>query len=108
MSRRILISFCLLAIPTLLCAQSSPAGFVISGKTANIVTGQLLPGTEVFLYKTNPADAEYIDPAPQRILTGEDGRFTFHVSQPGKYLLAGQRNGFKRQGYEQHGFYFSA
>lgn len=108
MSRRILISFCLLAIPTLLCAQSSPAGFVISGKTVNIVTGQLLPGTEVFLYKTNPADAEYIDPAPQRILTGEDGRFTFHVSQPGKYLLAGQRNGFKRQGYEQHGFYFSA
>src|SRR5260370_3932275 len=27
---------------------------------------------------------------------------------PGKYLLVGQRNGFRKQGYEQHGVYVSA
>lgn len=108
MLRRMFIASVLLATSAAVCAQNAASGFVISGKTVNAITGQTLAGTEVFLYKTNPADIYDIDPAPQRILTGEDGRFTFHVQDAGKYALSGQRTGFQRQGYEQHGFYFSA
>lgn len=108
MLRRMFIASVLLAMSAAVCAQNVASGFVISGKTVNAVTGQTLAGTEVLLYKTNPADIYDIDPAPQRILTGEDGRFAFHVQDAGKYALAGQRTGFQRQSYEQHGFYFSA
>jgi hypothetical protein len=41
-------------------------------------------------------------------LTGDDGAFAFAVTEPGKYLLGGQANGFRRQGFEQHGMYVSA
>ena len=108
MARRALIFVFILAIAGSLCAQSSPAGFAIAGKTVNSVTGEVLRSVEVFLYRTNPSNLEEIDPAPQRLLTGADGRFAFHVADAGKYLLAGEKAGFRRQGYEQHGFYFSA
>lgn len=108
MLRRVFILHVLLATSAAVWAQNAASGFVISGKTVNAITGQTLAGTEVLLYKTNPADIYDIDPAPQRILTGENGVFTFHVPDAGKYALAGQRTGFQRQGYEQHGFYFSA
>src|SRR5215472_4428320 len=97
MLRRVFTLQVLLAMSVAVGAQNAAPGFVISGKTVNAVTGQLLAGTEVLLYKTNPADIYDIDPAPQRILTGEDGRFAFHVQDAGKYALAGQRTGFQRQ-----------
>ncbi len=108
MLRRVLILHVLFAVSAAVWAQNAASGFVIGGKTVNAVTGQTLAGTEVLLYKTNPADIYDIDPAPQRILTGDDGRFVFHVQDAGKYALTGQRTGFQRQSYEQHGFYFSA
>lgn len=108
MARRVLIFVALLAFAGTVCGQSHPAGFAIAGKTVNSVTGEVLPGVEVFLYRTNPSNLEEIDPAPQRLLTGSDGRFDFHVADAGKYLLAGEKAGFRRQSYEQHGFYFSA
>lgn len=42
------------------------------------------------------------------MLTTEDGLFSFAGLEPGKYSLAGQKNGFRKQGYEQHGMYGSA
>jgi len=87
-----------------LSAQSAPAPkFRIGGKAVDAVTGQPLAGTEITIGKAEQADA-----LPQRMLTADDGSFGFVVNDPGKYVLAGQRTGFRRQGYEQHGMYLSA
>jgi hypothetical protein len=42
------------------------------------------------------------------VLTGDDGAFTFTGLEAGKYEIIGQRNGYRRQGFEQHGLYDSA
>ena len=85
--------------------QTRPVGYRISGKTVSSITGQVLPGVEVWITK-----AGQFDPTAQiqKLLTGEDGVFAFAGLEPGKYELAGQRNGYRRQGYEQHGMYLSA
>jgi hypothetical protein len=44
----------------------------------------------------------------EKLLTGDDGGFAFTGLTAGKYLLVAQRNGFRKQGYEQHGGYNSA
>jgi len=94
-----------LAVVAQLSAQATPAKLWISGKTVNSITGQVLPGVEVWLVKSG----QY-DPAAQiqKVLTGDDGAFTFTGLETGKYDIVGQRNGYRRQGYEQHGMYDSA
>ncbi len=87
-------------------AQSSAqvkANFSISGKTVSAVTGQPLARTEVSIGK-----AEQLDVTLQKVLTEDDGGFAFIGLEPGKYWLAAQRNGFRKQGYEEHGAYASA
>src|ERR1700683_1665680 len=84
-------------------AQITPTNFRISGTTVNAVTGQPLAHAEVSIAK-----AEQFDVILQRVLTTDDGAFSFNGLEPGKYLLVGQRNGFRKQGYEQHGTYVSA
>jgi hypothetical protein len=104
MPRRILMpALLILAIAIRMSAQIAPANFRISGKTVNAVTGQPLGHAEVSIAK-----AEQLDVTLQRVLTADDGVFSFTGLEPGKYLLAGQRNGFRKQGYEQHGIYASA
>jgi len=49
-----------------------------------------------------------LDVTLQKVLTGDDGGFAFIGLQAGKYWLAAQRNGFRKQGYEEHGAYASA
>ena len=84
-------------------AQNSSAKFRVSGKVVNAVNGHPLAGAEVWFGKSEDFEA-----TEKRLLTGDDGAFAFTVSAPGKYLLSGQANGFRRQGFEQHGIYASA
>lgn len=102
MPRRFAIAL-LLTVATHVCAQSAPVKFRVSGQVVNAVNGHPLAGAEVWLGK-----AEDFEATEQRLLTGDDGAFAFTVSDPGKYLLNGQANGFRRQGFEQHGAYVSA
>jgi len=103
MPRRIILpTLLVLSIAAQLSAQT-PTQFRISGKAVNSLTGQALAGVEVSIGK-----AEQFDSTVQKLLTGDDGEFAFTAPEPGKYMLVGQRNGFRRQGYEQHGGFFSA
>lgn len=103
MLRRTILFFLLLAGACQLPAQNLPGKFRISGKTVNAVTGQVLAGAEVSISK-----AEQLDSVLQRMLTNDDGSFSLAGLEPGKYLLVGQRNGFSRQSYDQHGPFSSA
>ena len=44
----------------------------------------------------------------ENCLQGPDGSFSFSGLGPGKYWLAAQKNGFRKQLYEQHGIFTSA
>jgi Carboxypeptidase regulatory-like domain len=104
MPRHLRVSLALvLAVATHLCAQNAPPKYRVSGKVVNAVNGHALAGAEVWL-----GNAEDFDATQQKLLTGDDGAFKFMVADPGKYLLGGQANGFRRQGFEQHGMYVSA
>ena len=104
MSRRLVFPLALLLLAaTQLCAQKGPAKFRVSGKVVNAVNGHALAGAEVWF-----GNAQDFEATQQKLLTTDDGAFTFLVAEPGKYLLAGQANGFRRQGFEQHGMYVSA
>jgi hypothetical protein len=103
MIHRTILFFLLLAGVCQLPAQNQPGKFRVSGKTVNAVTGQGLAGAEVSISK-----AEQPDSVPQKMLTNDDGSFSFASLEPGKYLLVGQRNDFSRQSYEQHGAFSSA
>ena len=85
------------------CAQQTPAKFRVSGKVVNAVNGQAWAGAELWFAK-----AEDFEATLQKLLTGDDGTFTFTVMEPGKYLLSAQARGFRRQGFEQHGIFVSA
>jgi len=103
MSPRLLPLVLLVAVASHLCAQTIPAKFRVSGKVVNAVNGHPLAGAEVWFGK-----AENFEATQQKLLTADDGAFTFMVADPGKYFLGGQANGFRRQGFEQHGMYVSA
>src|SRR5215469_11000602 len=103
MVRRFPLAFALLlAVAAHPSSQSVPAKFRVSGKVVNAVNGHPLGGAEVWFGKPDSEGSE------QRLLTGDDGTFAFVVSEPGKYLISAQANGFHRQGFEQHGAYVSA
>jgi len=103
MSRCLLPLVLVLAAASQICAQNVPAKFRVSGKVVNAVNGHPLAGAEVWFGK-----AENFEATQQKLLTTDNGAFTFMVADPGKYLLGGQANGFRRQGFEQHGMYASA
>jgi hypothetical protein len=102
-SRRLLPFLLVFVAATHLCAQNAPAKFRVSGKVVNAVNGHPLAGAEIWFGK-----AENFEATQQKLLTGDDGAFAFPVTESGKYLLGGQANGFRRQGFEQHGMYVSA
>jgi hypothetical protein len=64
------------------------------------LSNQPLPAARVTIYASeNP---EY----SQRVVTGADGRFLFPAVPAGKYTLTGSGQGYRSQGYHQHGDYF--
>lgn len=86
-----------------LWGQKASAKFRVSGRVVNAVNGHPLAGAEVWL-----GNADQFETTQQKLLTGDDGAFAFTVADPGKYTISGQANGFRRQGFEQHGMYSSA
>lgn len=86
-----------------LWGQKTPAKFRVSGKVVNAVNGHPLANVEVWL-----GNADQFETTQQKLLTREDGAFAFTVADPGKYTISAQANGFRRQGFEQHGMYSSA
>jgi len=104
MVRRVILPLVLFAVLVArLSADAHQSQFGMSGITIDATTGQLLSGSEVSIGK-----AEHFETTLQKVLTESDGRFAFTRLQPGKYWLAARRNGFRKQGYEQHGGYISA
>ena len=93
----------ILAVAGHLCAEKAPAKFRVSGKVVNAVNGHPLQGAELWFGKVEDFEA-----TQQKLLSGDDGAFAFTVTEPGKYLLGGAANGFRRQGFEQHGTFVSA
>jgi hypothetical protein len=51
---------------------------------------------------------EHLDKTVQEVFTGRNGSFSFSGLPPGKYWLAAQKNGYRKQSYEQHGIFASA
>ena len=103
MLRRTVSLVSLLFAATTLFGQTAQASFRISGKTVNALNGEPLARIEVSIGK-----AEDFNATLAKVLTEDDGAFTFSALAPGKYWMAAERNGYKRQGYEQHGGYLSA
>jgi hypothetical protein len=87
-------------------AQETGAGpaaneFAIGGVVVSTLGGALLPLTRVTITNAkNPKDT-------QSQVTGEDGRFVFHV-KAGKYALQGAKRGFMTGNYEQHAQFSTA
>ena len=82
------------------CAQQRPpaaAGFEISGRLINSVTGDVVRGASLELAAvTQRQDVQHLAAAA-------DGSFEFHNLAPGKYSLGVQAPGFPNQLFEQHG-----
>jgi hypothetical protein len=81
-------------------SQPKPA-FIISGTVVGSLTNQPLPHTEVeigFALKSETV---------QSLITGDDGRFEFDDVAAGKYWLTASRNGYSRQGFEEHDGFFT-
>ncbi len=95
----------LLVLSAFLTAQtvstSTGRGFQISGTVVNALTGQVLADTEVSIGRSRTADTL------QSSTTGDDGRFQFNGLAAGKYWLAAQRRGFRRQSFEEHQGFFT-
>lgn len=73
-----------------------PTGpYRIAGTVVNAKTGGLLARSRVTI-----ADAKHRQ-SMQSVVTGDDGRFEFHVPA-GKYSLEGEKRGFIAASYDQH------
>src|ERR1700674_5522468 len=81
----------------------SPAkqSFRITGTVVSALTGQPLVHTEVEIGLALKSETQ------QSLITADDGRFQFDGLLPGKYWLRAARNGFSRQGFEEHEGYFT-
>jgi hypothetical protein len=84
------------------CFAAQSSGYVVAGVVINSVTHQALPDINVAL-------------APDRaggpsttVLTDQQGRFRLPPVTAGKYILSASGLGYRAQGLNQHGYYFSA
>jgi hypothetical protein len=76
--------------------------FAISGRVVNLLDGQPLAKTEVFIRPSEHQDEL------QHTITAEDGSFRFDNLAKGKYGLSARRHGFSEQSYRQHEFFSTA
>ena len=87
---------------TTFCLGAQPNGYVVAGKVVNSVTGQPMPDISVTLAPDRSGGTS------QNVQSSSDGRFQFPPVAAGKYMLSASGNGFRAQGLNQHGYYFSA
>ena len=81
-------------------APRSQAGFRIAGTIVDSLTRQPLPGTRVSIFGSENPEFS------QRVVADAVGRFEFSSLPAGKYTLMGSVQGYRSQGYHQHGDYF--
>jgi len=75
--------------------------FRITGTVVSALTAQPLAHTEVEIGWALKSETE------QSLVTTDDGQFQFDGLPPGKYWLRAARNGFSRQGFDEHDGYFT-
>ncbi len=95
----------LLAATSMVAQTSAPpqkaAGYPIAGTIVNSITRQPLANVSVFI---NPTDDRQ---ASQTVETGADGHFAFPALPAGKYSLTATTHGYRAQGINQHGNFFT-
>ena len=100
--------FCLLVfgLPAASAEQIRPPTiarqFRITGTVVNATSGQPLADTLVEIGVAQKQDAV------ESVETDASGRFVFERLAPAKYWLVGERQGFLRQGYNEHSNFFTA
>src|SRR5215831_13610192 len=82
--------------------SSQQQAFRISGIVVNSVNNEAVAGVEVTIASTTQRDEG------RQVLTTSTGRFVFENLPHGKYSLAGHRQGFTAQAYQQHGPFSTA
>ena len=99
---------CLLifALLTASAQQTTPQAvaqkFRMSGTVVNAATDQPLTGALVEIGLAQKQEAA------QSVQSDDRGRFAFEGLVPAKYWLVGERQGFQRQGYNEHSGFFTA
>jgi hypothetical protein len=76
-------------------SQIPPGPYRIAGTVVNVKGGNAIARARVII-----ADAKH-RPSAQSVITGDDGRFEFHVPA-GKYSLDGAKRGYIAASYNQH------
>src|SRR5437870_4615227 len=76
--------------------QTAPQKFRISGTVVNAVTDQPLADALVEIGFAQKQEAA------RNVQTDDSGRFAFEGLAPAKYWLVGERQGFQRQGLNEH------
>src|SRR6266496_1459777 len=76
--------------------------FRISGTVVNAATGQPLADALVEIGRAQKQETA------QSVKTDDGGRFAFEGLAPAKYWLVGERQGFQRQGLNEHSGFFTA
>jgi 5-hydroxyisourate hydrolase-like protein (transthyretin family) len=96
----------ILLLAALLQQSHAPAPastqFRITGTVVNALEGTPIPNAEVSIARMGSEDQEV------GVIAGDDGRFAFLISSPGKYSLTARHSGFAKQAYLQHGNFASA
>jgi len=77
-------------------ANTSSAGFEVSGTLVNSASGEVVHNAFVQLVASRQADQ------PRRSEVGTDGVFSFHNVAAGKYRLNAQAPGFLFQSFDEH------
>ena len=79
----------------------APTGYSIAGVVVSSVTRQPLPGVIVSITATENRQLS------QSMETGVDGRFAFSGLPAAKYSLTASARGYRAQGFNQHGNFFT-
>ncbi len=91
-----------IAVAAQTTAPSKPATeYRIAGTVVSSVTGQFLAGVKVFLSSNEHPDFH------RETTTSSDGSFSFTGLPPAKYSLTASAHGYRPQGFNQHGDYFT-
>lgn len=103
MARFLFVALVSAALAAQNVAPSRPAtGYRIAGVVVSSVTGQPLPGVTVAITPTDDRQSS------RTMETGADGRFAFAGLPAGKYSLTSvSTQGYRAQGLNQHGNYFT-